>query len=237
MWVDAQLHQVEQPYLKPKLCCESRKDSLKQASHALFPQLFNVFAKTVLPSGTYPSTCQFNCYNLLTPNRKLAVDLALQQRSSTVPPPSLLPVCLFFVFCLFLIIFSYCELLEAKGIMCSHSFTSLLLPYLQKELQVSTHNTCVLCNSYEFVFTSFSECCLCIFSCVFTCICSPVAANPNIASTNLAIPSSLLARHPSHPCPPSCSLPSPTTTGYPTSQLITQPKTPIVQASHVVTVL
>jgi hypothetical protein len=34
--------------------------------------------------------------------------------------------------------FSYCELLEAKGIMCAHSFTSLLLPYLQKEMQAST---------------------------------------------------------------------------------------------------
>ena len=32
----------------------------------------------------------------------------------------------------------YCELLEAKGIKCAHSFTSLLQPYLQKELQVAT---------------------------------------------------------------------------------------------------
>ncbi len=63
---------------------------------AQLQQLFNVFAKTVLPSG----------------------NLQLIARCSSTA-------------------LRYCELLEAKGIMCSHSFTSLLLPYLQKELQGS----------------------------------------------------------------------------------------------------
>jgi hypothetical protein len=62
---------------------------------AQLQQLFNVFAKTVLPSG----------------------NLQLIARCCSEA-------------------MKYCELLETKGIICAHSFTSLLLPCLQKELQV-----------------------------------------------------------------------------------------------------
>jgi hypothetical protein len=66
---------------------------------AQLQQLFNVFAKTVLPSGN--------------------LELIARCCSEAL---------------------KYCELLEAKGIKCAHSFTSLLQPYLQKELQVGGDN-------------------------------------------------------------------------------------------------
>jgi hypothetical protein len=63
----------------------------------------------------------------------------MQQRSFAVLPlhsgPKFTTASWFFS--LFKCCFSYCELLEAKGIMCAHSFTTLLLPYLHKEMQAS----------------------------------------------------------------------------------------------------